>query len=257
MNHLRRAAATTLVAFLLLASGAVAGVTPSASAGPLAQSTWCQHRDSMAIFGGSSATGYHTTGYAKTDGTYDKDAKYGWWKRVTDWADRVYGTADDGQPLQVNNYARNGASFGSYMPGGQWDITRNALGEIGENQPDLLILALGANEYLAQVSPDTMETHMRWVVDQVKTVSPRTAMLAIVQQNAYAGPSPVYPWELYKQRIMEVVVDEVLAMADVRADIPSAYAADWAVYYQTDRIHMRDLAQGTFGAVVRQWLFFC
>jgi acyl-CoA thioesterase-1 len=245
-----------LLTFVLFGYNAARDNAPQSQAGPLEGSTWCLNKDSMAVFGGSSSTGYLTTGYNNPEGTYQATPN-GWWTYVTGWADRVYGLADDEQPLTANNYAHNGASFASYMPTGQWDVTRNAITDLEVTQPDLLILSLGTNEYLAQIDPAVMEANMRWVVDEVKKASPRTAMLVIVQQNAYAGVSPVYSWEKYKVRIMQVVIDEVLAMADVRADIPSAYATDWATFYQPDRIHLKDAAQHIFGANVRQWLYFC
>jgi len=249
MTTIRKATAAVLVALLILVSGAATGVAPLAAAGPLAQSTWCQHRASMAIFGGSSSTGYLTTGYTKTDGTYQATT-YGWWKQVSEFAATNWGT-------QSYNYARNGASYASYTSGGQWPVTRNAVASLSETQPDLLFLALGTNEYLAQQDPAVMEANMRTVVAAVKQASPRTAMMAIVQHTAYAGPNPVFPWERYKQRIMQVVIDETLAMADLRQSVPSAYGADWALFYHPDRIHMKDTTHMVFAAGVRPWLFFC
>lgn len=249
MNPLRRAAAAVAVALLILISGAAGGASPIASAGPLSQSTWCQHRDSIAVFGGSSSTGYLTTGYTKTDNTYQA-TPYGWWKQITDFAATNWGTVS-------YNYARNGASYASYTTGGQWPVTRNAVQSLSETQPDLLFLALGTNEYLAQQDPAAMEANMRAVVAAVKESSPRTAMMAIVQHTAYAGPNPAFPWERYKQRIMQVVIDEHLAMADLRQSVPSAYGTDWARFYHPDRIHMLDTTHMTFAAGVRPWLFFC
>jgi acyl-CoA thioesterase-1 len=244
-----RRAVTVTVTLVALMSGVVGATPPAAVAGPLAGSTWCQHRDSMAIFGGSSSTGYLTSGYTRTDGTYQATT-YGWWKQVSEFAATNWGTTS-------HNYARNRASFGSYLPGGQWPVTRNAVAELGEVQPDLLFLSLGANEYLAQRDPAEMEANMRAVVDAVKEASPRTAIMAIVQQTAYAGPAPTYSWERYKQRIMQVVIDEQLAMADLRQSVPSAYGTDWKLWYHPDRIHMLDTTHMTFAAGVRPWLFFC
>jgi acyl-CoA thioesterase-1 len=250
MTTIRRTITILALAVLVLTAGVVGGNSArTAQAGPLAGSTWCAYRDSMAIFGGSSATGYLTTGYTNSAGTY-QPTQYGWWKQVTDFAAANWGTVS-------HNYARNGASFASYLNGGQWDVTRNAVTALGETQPDLLFLALGTNEYLAQTSPDVMEANMRQVVDNVKAASPRTAIMAIVQQTAYAGTNPTYTWEKYKQRIMQVVIDEHLAMADLRQSVPSAYNTDWQRWYHPDRIHMLDTTHMTFAAGVRPWLFFC
>jgi acyl-CoA thioesterase-1 len=251
MRKIKLAGIAVALAAVLVASTLISPNTGQrAHAGPLQGSTWCAYRDTMAIIGGSSATGYLTTGYASPDGTYSSAAIYGWWKRVTDFAATNWQTVSQ-------NYARNGASFASYMPTGQWPITRDAITALVDTKPDLLFVALGTNEYLAQLPPDTFEQNMRWVIESVKQGTPRTAIMMIVQQTAYAGPAPAYSWELYKQRIMEVAVDETLAMADIRQSVPSAYGTDWTKFYHPDRIHMLDTAQMTFAAAVRPWLFFC
>lgn len=255
MSIARRVATALVLAFVILAAGIVAGnTTRVAEAGPLAGSTWCAHRDSMAIFGGSSATGYLTTGYSSSTGTY-APTQYGWWQQITAFAATNWGTTS-------HNYARNGASFKSYTNEGQWPVTRNAVSQLGEVQPDLLFLSLGANEYLAQRDPAEMEANMRSVVAAVKQASPRTAIMAIIQQTAVvpdtsASNPPTWSWEKYKVRIMQVVIDEHLAMADLRQSVPSAYGPDRAKFYHPDGIHMLDTAQVTFAAGVRPWLYFC
>ncbi|GAB3429777.1 SGNH/GDSL hydrolase family protein [Actinophytocola sediminis] len=242
-----RAAAAAL-AILLVTILLASGEPRRAEAAPLSNSTWCAYKDSLALLGGSSGTGYLTAGYSSADGTYDPTT-YGWWKRVAERADSAWGA-------ESYNYSRNGASAASYLPGGRWPSTTGAVADIGAHQPALAIISLGTNEYLAQVQPGVFEANLRQLVDDIQTISPRTAILLAVQWTARV-PSPTYSWEQYKQRIQAVAVSEITAMVDLRQYLPSASDPDWAKFYHPDRIHLLDHSHLVVAAAFWTWLFSC
>jgi acyl-CoA thioesterase-1 len=223
-------------------------VAPVARPAPLTGSTWCTNKDSLALIAGSSGTGYLTTGYNSPDGTYSPTA-YGWWRWVTKRAANAWGTLSF-------NYSHVGATTADFLPNGRWLSTTGAVADLGQNQPDLVVISLGTNEYLTQVDPAVFEGNLRRLVQDIHAASPRTAILLAVQWTSHL-PNPTYVWEQYKQKIQSVAVSEMAAMVDLRQYLIPASDPDWARFYHPDRIHLLDHSHLVVAAAFWTWLFSC
>lgn len=236
----RRPAALTVLLLLLLA------VLPGSAAAGGAQGSWCADRSRITVLGGSSSTGYQTTGYvAGGAGTY-QPTRHGWWRRVAEQAAGAWGT-------QATNNSRNGARTDDFLPGGRWPVTAGAVAQIRAEQPSLVILQLGGNEYLAepQVDPVTYEATLRRLVGDIRAARPGVDLLIIISPRA-ARPGAVHPWTAYGAAMGRTARTLGAALLDMRQLIDGS-DTDTAGVWAADGKHVNDAGQlGYAGAVWSQ-----
>lgn len=197
-----RSLATTVVAavvFTLISSG------PAASAAPI----WCDTGSKIYILGDSSATGYGSTGYDPSLGRHYQPTTWGWSRRL------------DGKltKTSVTNLALNGATASDFLVGGgvnpwpvldtgeQGPLQPTAVSRIKTAKPDLVIIALGGNEYASQRHPySTYKKNLVTLRDRVLTASPRSKLLFVrmwdfsfryAEPHMWAADPFTYPWAEY------------------------------------------------------------
>lgn len=218
-----------------------------ASAAPLSTSSWCQNRASLVILGASDSTGSFTTGYASPDETYHPTT-YGWPSRISYLTGGSYGT-------QTSNYARNGAQTSDFLPGGRFPITTGALAQIQAKQPSLVLITLGGNEYLNNISPTTFGANLTTLVREIHRVSP-TSGVVLISLWHIARTNPPNQWQEYATAMFNVAVAEATALIDLRQYLPQS-DQDTAGLYVSDRIHLSDAGHMVEAAVVWTWLISC
>jgi acyl-CoA thioesterase I len=213
------------------------GAVPSDAA--TAQSTWCVSQHNVAIIGTSADTGYGTTGYPTDADTYQQ-TRYGWTFRFGQSLYGQWGT-------KIENYAHNGALAADYLPGGRWSTTTGAIADITTNQPELVIIDLGGNEFNAQVPPSTFAANLKTVVDNVKTARPGATILMSIYAQLQWAPNPWaatenYTWDQYGTQIYNTAVQEGVALIDMRQYIPPADSAALPnpSPWNPDNIHLND-----------------
>lgn len=257
---MRRLIATGLTALLFAALFMVAAAIPQASASALTNSPWCYNKDSIAIIGGSTNTGYQSTGYPANPpanaGYYP--TTYGWWTKLTAQLNASYGTADDGRAFSSWNYARNGASAVNYLPGQAFG---DAVTDVAKNNPNVLVISVGTNEYLGQVPPAQFQTNLDQLVSAVYDVTDATAILLTIQHQV-GLQAPTYPFSQYATAIYNVAVARGAALLDMRQTIPaSTYnGPNPAGMYANEtpiRIHMSDAGQLAYFARYFTLLYSC
>lgn len=242
-------AALALAALLFVAGGS-ATMTSTASAAPLTNSPWCANKDSIAIMGGSTNTGFQSSGYPANPGSYAGyyPTTYGWWSRVTTQLNAYYGTADDGVVFKSYNYARNGASAHNFLPGGAFP---EAMNDLATTKPNLLIISVGSNEYLGQLNPTQFQTNLTALIDAVYARTNSTAVMLAVQHEIGIA-NPTYTYSQYAQVIYNVAATRYAAVIDMRQVAPSDAAGNNpAGLYNADKIHLSDAGQLVYAA--RYW----
>ncbi len=234
----------------MLVAGGSASMTSIATAAPLTNSPWCANKDSIAIMGGSTNTGYQSTGYPANvpanAGYYA--TTYGWWYRVTAQLNAYYGTADDGKAFRSDNYARNGASAINYLPG---QAFADSFDDMVEHNPNLLIISVGTNEYLGQVAPAQFQTYLDTLVKNVYARTDNTAVMLVVQHEIGIA-NPTYKFSEYATAIYNVAVANYAALIDMRQVVPSNAAGNNpAGLFNADKIHLSDAGQMVYAG--RYW----
>jgi hypothetical protein len=255
------AMAVVLAAIATLVSGSVLN-TPAADAAALTNSPWCINRDSLAVVGTSTNTGYQTTGYTLPGPNAGyQPTTYGWYKRTTDQLNSYYGTADDGIPFDHYNYSRNGASTHNFLPGGAFDIFSGAK-PLGTFNPNVLIVTFGTNEYLAQLPPATFQTRLNDFISNVYAATTATAILLVIQHEVGLN-NPTYPWSQYASVIYNTAVAHQTALLDQRQVVPpSVYngASPAGLYVSNEapsKIHLSDAGHMVYRASYLRTLTAC
>jgi len=235
---MRRRTRFAVLAAIVGMSISVFGVVPS-DADTGSNSSWCTTHDKVAIIGTSADTGYGTTGYPADGETYEQTA-YGWTFRFGESLHAQWGTT-------VQNYSHNGALAADYLPGGRWPTTTGAVADITTQQPDLVIIDVGGNEFNAQVSPTTFVNNLTTLVNDVKAARPGVTILMSIYAELLWAPNPWastenYTWDQYATQIYNTAVSEGVALVDMRQYIPSAgdpnqpNPSPWT----SDNIHLND-----------------
>lgn len=232
----------TLTIAAIAITGLVAFAPTADSAG--AEGTWCGDRSDVAIVGSSSATGYMTTGYTRTDGQYQK-TRYGWYSQVLHdlWAE--YGTVGE-------NHARSGAFASDYAVDGRWAVTRDATSKIAVQGPDLVFVQLGGPEYLNQIPPAVFETELSRVITDIRDAAPHVDIILLKNQRVSLD-QPTYPWSAYGAAMGRVAATQGTAMIDLQQHVDSS-GYDSAHLWASDDTHLNDSGNSVVAAAVWGWL---
>ncbi len=236
----RRARGAGLV--MLLTSVLTACVTPRATTAST-DPTWCGDQSSIVILGDSHSTGYGLPDYPG-GGSYAPTAA-GWTSTVTRRASDEWGTI-------TTVLAHNGAMAADFRPGGRWAETASATETVHDVQPALVIVALGANEFAADLPPTDFDEHYRSLVDELHHASPRTTVLLLVppEMGARLVPDPVYPWEAYTAVIETVAADQGTELLDLGEYLPAGGTPEAEALYLPDAAHLTEAGHRVVHAAV-------
>lgn len=211
----------------------------TATAGPVG--TWCGDKSNITVLGSSSSTGYKTTGY--TGGGEYQPTQYGWWRRVSANAAQAWGTT-------ATNRARAGALVADYLPGGRWPVTTGAVAQIAVDQPDMVLIQLGTNEYLTDVDPAAFEANLRQLLTDVRTSRPGVDVV-LIKGWRVARSAPAYPWSQYGAVFGRVASSMGTALIDMQQLVDGS-DLDTAHLYDADLTHLNDAGQSVLAAAA--WL---
>lgn len=234
---LRRLAALTTTLAALAATAAVtvavtatvpAGATaPAAPTTPVGLSSWCPTQASAVVLGDSSSTGYGTTGYSNTTET--------WQPTYSGWV------ASLGRLWPHSTWtvlSRNGAMSSDYLPGGRFSITVGAIDVIDDEQPALVVIMLGGNDYVIDADPvTTYRANLERITADIRAVSPQSSLLYVsIWEFAYRrqSPPPVHPYSAYIDQMRAVAQAHDAVHVDLTRDMHSA-----AVHPETG-LYIRD-----------------
>jgi acyl-CoA thioesterase-1 len=232
---------------LLLVLGLV-GTAVTASAAPLTTTPWCANHDSIALIGSSSGAGSGSSGYTSPDGTYSS-TPYGWYARTIRQLSSQWGAVG-------TNYSRGGAKVSDFLPGGRWPSTTGAVADIGNHQPDLVLISLGTNEWYEQVPLETYADNLRLLIDNIRAASPLSAIMMMIQWEPY-GPHMTITHRQYASTLYGVTVEKQGGLLDLRKYVPPGTVAEWATFYQADRGHLNDAGHMIVAGVVTSMLTYC
>lgn len=213
--------------------------------GPSAQAQtpppWCADKSQLAVIGASSETGYASSGYPSGAQT--------WVATPFGWATKLANSVKAQWQTTTSNYAHNGAMVSDYLPGGRWDSTMAAFGDIATKKPSIVLINLGGNEFWSQASPATFQTNLNTMIDNVRAGDPNAVIVLgtyaqlLWQQSVDSGNKPQqYTWDQYAQVIYNTAVAKGTAMVDFRQYVPPAGSANLpnpSPWY-SDNIHMND-----------------
>lgn len=151
---------------------AVPGSVPGAVA---AGSTWCGGQGKVVVLGDSLSTGYGTTGYdGGSAGAGYQATTYAWPSR---WNAKPNTT--------LVNLARNGALVSDFLPdgldgrpGGPFEPT--AVSKIKSAQPQLVVIALGGNEYGSDRDPvKVYQANLKKLTSRIVAAAPNARLLFV------------------------------------------------------------------------------
>lgn len=210
----------TLSACLAAAAVGALVVVAGSTAGA-ATSTWCGGAGKVVILGDSLSTGYGTTGY-------DASASRGYQKTTYAWPSRW-----DGKPnTTVVNLAKNGGLVSDFLTDGldgraEGPLQPTAVSRIKSEQPHLVIIELGGNEYLSDRDPvKVFQANLKKLAYRIKVAAPNARLLFVRgyhfdYRNVDAAHQPVdFTWTQYGSAIKTVAGGQWFL--DLSGYLPSA-----------------------------------
>jgi acyl-CoA thioesterase-1 len=208
---------------LVAALGGTAIITPaSAAATRHSPLTWCRDESSIAVLGDSGSTGY---------GTVDQNNA---------WVALLRRAKPN---TRVDNYAHDGAMVSDFLPGGRWPQTTGAVRRIGHDQPSLVIIELGGNEYYIDRAPRQYQADLERLTRAIWAVSPRSTVVyeTIWPFDPRQSPNAVHSWDEYATAMHQLVVKHRAGWIDLRQFFPPHYPADaYTHLLNPDKIHPSD-----------------
>lgn len=228
-RHIHRNAGLAAVAI------SMAAVLSAAPAGAQQATGWCADQSTMVILGDSTATGYGSTGYegGNEDG-YDA-SEYG-------WASRLSRQLPD---TEIINMARNGSLTADFLPGGRWPLNT---GRIADEQPDLVVVVLGSNEYGINLPPADYRNDLAQLTADVIDAAPDANLLYVhtweFDMRWPWFPAPLHDWDAYGDKLADVADAESGAVLDLTEVMPNADADTAGLYidgeYGQHSVHPTD-----------------
>jgi acyl-CoA thioesterase I len=208
----RRLAVNLLVAAVCGAAGLTGSLASPGDASARevsanSMATWCTSQSKAVILGDSTATGYGTTGYP-ANGTGYVSTTNGWSATL---AAQLSGT-------QFINLARNGALTSDFLLAGQGvegrpagPLAPDAIARIQTEQPSLVVVMLGANEYGTDRRPEQVyRANLQQLTNGIRAAAPDTSILFVHTWGfdyrwASGTALPIeYNWAQYEQVMREV-----------------------------------------------------
>lgn len=241
---------TGLVAIQPAASASSdASADASSSEVTTAAATWCTDKSSLVVLGDSASTGYGTTGYPADVQTY-VPTENGW---VAKMAHNLAGFG-----TKVTNLAHNGALVADYLPGGRWADTVNAIAQVRQLQPSMVIVELGGNDFYIDRDPEVFARQLRQLVDSIKAASPNSSifLVKIWEIGQRESPRAVHTWSEYGAKMHEVAVATGAGLSDLAQYLPSPNN-DTAGLYLPDRIHLGNAGNLVVHGALYTWMISC
>lgn len=220
-------AAATIAGGLLLVSGSTPGAADAAT------STWCGGAGKVVILGDSLSTGYGTTGYDAAQGRGYQKTTYSWPNR---W--------DLKSSTTVVNLAQNGGMVSDYITDGaegraEGPLQSGAVSRIKAEQPKLVIIALGGNEYITDRDPVAVyQANLKKLAYRVKNAAPNARLLFVHTyhfdyRNVDAAHQPVdHTWSQYGSAMKSVASGQWYL--DLTAYLPSTRYNGAGLYLQDE-----------------------
>lgn len=238
----------------------LAALTLTVSPATAAQS-WCEPGSEIVILGDSTATGYGSTGYDPARGRKYQPTRWGWAHRL----DARLTNAE------ITNLALNGATASDFLADGGVDpwpqvgpMQPTAVSRIRAAEPELVIIALGGNEYASQRDPyRTYKKNMITLRDRIRAASPSSKLLFVRMwdfsfrysgQNLHADSANTYTWYDYG-RHLEVVAAKH-GYLDLTSYMPKSDDGAGGLYTQNEMGPNRALHATDTGHVVQFDLYW-
>lgn len=188
-------AAATVAAGLLLVSGSTPGAADAAT------STWCGGAGKVVILGDSLSTGFGTTGYDSAQGGGYQKTTYAWPNR---WDLRPSTT--------VVNLAQNGGMASDFIGDGVGGraggpLQPGAVSRIKAEQPKLVIIELGGNEYISDRDPVAVyQANLKKLAYRVKNAAPNARLLFVhtYHFDYRSVDAPQHTWSEYGSAMQSV-----------------------------------------------------
>lgn len=219
----RRARRWLPLAALTAAITILLGTTSTSTAAATTSSpiTWCTDKSSMDIVGDSGSTGY---------GVIDPN---------NHWVAKLRQAKPN---TRINNYAHDGAMVSDFLPGGRWPETTGAVAQIGVDQPSLVLIELGGNEYYIDRDPALYKANLETLTQKIWQVSPRSTIIyETIWPFDPRQSTTVHSWNEYGTAMLQVAVEYSAGWIDLRQFFPPHYANDTYTHLlNTDQIHPTD-----------------
>ncbi|GDY32783.1 hypothetical protein GTS_44160 [Gandjariella thermophila] len=143
---------------------------------------------------------------------------------------------------RINNYAHDGAMVSDFLPGGRWPDTTDAVRRIGVDQPSLVFIELGGNEYYIDRDPAQYKANLETLTQNIWQVSPRST---IVYETIWPfdprQSTSMHSWDEYGAAMQQLAVEYSAGWIDLRQFFPPHYADDTYTHLlNTDQIHPTD-----------------
>lgn len=199
--------------------------------------TWCGNHNTMAVYGGSSATGYLMPGYSQPNGIY-QPTEYGW---TTNVAERAYDTWSSFTGWR--NYSKNGASVATFLPGGSqhWAIQDTANWNI-----NIAFIAMGTNEYLGGVPVATFKSNLNELITRIWNATGNTTSIVIIRQW-YTPHRPLAEWIPYVNAMRDVANARHVPYVDIDLWTQMEYGqTDDSGLFHDDKIHLTPAGQTAY-----------
>lgn len=203
--------------------------------------TWCGDMSQVVTLGDSQTSGQGASDYAHT------------WVSI----------ADAALPGTWTNLAQNGLQVSDYLPGG---TARAAVDQIVAARPGLVVVALGANEYLYDLSPETYRVNLRKLLDEIRdrtrtTSRPYGSSVLLVHTHGFSYrlvSSPVHWWGEYGYvQYQEAVArfGQGVRWLNLAAMTPWLDGDKLGLYQ--DSVHLSDRGHAVYAAAVLGRLTSC
>jgi lysophospholipase L1-like esterase len=192
------------------------------------------------VLGTDTATGItKVTGLTRASHTVKVTATTG----ITRLSGIYFTDGDATAGVRTYNAGKAGAKA-SWFSGLSVDVStnygaRSNAARIGELNPKLVVVGLGANDYSAQTDLATYELNLRAIVKLVRlSVNRPCSVLLVQQQERQDVVSPVITWAEYGAVLAQIAADTAdVDFLDVSGHFPQALAYDWDGMLDSAGVH--------------------
>lgn len=222
----------TLVTFGLAAAIAASltiAATPTADAAP---GNWCQSRSLIGVLGDSLSSGWTLD---PTHPYQDEPTNPGIW---------VYSVATQ-TGSQVDNQSVAGAATGDYISGGSL-YTKTQ--EFGTSKPNMVLVFLSTNDWLAGVYPSTYQANMVTLYNEISAESPSSSIVFVGMPDTSTYHTTTYPWLSYITAETNAAVATGAGLILMSQVVPADSTGTTPGVYNTDNTHLTLAGQKIMGA---------
>lgn len=207
--------------------------------------TWCRDKQNVAVLGASTEAGKGLPDYENPgDGGYDP-TEYGWVSQISELSRAAWGT-------EVHNYSHSGATVADYEDGGRWDDTVGAVDDMFAYGADLMVIDLGANEFMTGMPPERYEKKLRDLIGRARTERDVDVLLVGHWRIAMQKDRP---WSAYMAAQYRVARDMDASLIDF-TQLIDATDKDSAGLWADDGVHLSAAGQSVVTGAIWSWMLF-